>query len=48
MWARENRGLYERKGARYLSDLSDVEWALIAPAKRGGRRGHLERRLIEL
>ena len=40
MWTRENRGLYERKGARYPSDLSDAEWALIAPlippAKRGG------------
>ena len=28
MWTRENRGLYERKGARYPSD---AEWALIAP-----------------
>jgi transposase len=41
VWTRENRGLYERKGARYPSDLSDAEWALIAPlnppAKRGGR-----------
>ena len=48
MWARETRGLYERKGVRYPSDLSDAEWVPIAPAKRGGRRGHLERRLIEL
>ena len=48
MWARENRGLCERKGVRYPSDLSDAEWMLIAPAKRGRRRGHLERRLIEL
>ena len=31
MWTRENRGLYERKGLRYPSDLSDAEWALIAP-----------------
>ncbi len=30
MWTRENRGLYERKGARYPSDLSDAEWGLIA------------------
>ncbi len=41
MWTRENRGLYERKGLRYPSDLADEEWALIAPlippAKRGGR-----------
>ncbi len=31
MWTRENRGLYERKGVRYPSDLRDREWALIAP-----------------
>ena len=41
MWTHENRGLYERKSARYPSDLTDKEWALIAPlippAKRGGR-----------
>ena len=46
MWTRENRGLYERKGARYPSDLSDAEWALIAPlippAKRGGRRREVD------
>ncbi len=30
MWARETRGLYERKGARYLSDLSDAEWTCFA------------------
>ena len=40
MWTRENRGLYERKGARDSSDLSDAEWALIAPlvppVKHGG------------
>ncbi len=39
MGTRENRGLYERKSARYPSDLRDA-WALIAPlippAKRGG------------
>ena len=42
MWTRENRGLYERKGLRYPSDLTDQELALIEPlippAKRGGRR----------
>ncbi len=31
MWTRENRGLYDRKGLRYPSDLSDPEWALIEP-----------------
>ncbi len=48
MWTRENRGLYERKGARYPSDLRDAEWALIAPlippAKRGGRRREVDER----
>ena len=41
MWTHENRSLYERKGVRYPSDLTDREWALIGPlippAKRGGR-----------
>jgi len=41
MWTSENRRAYERDGLRYPSDLSDEEWALIAPlippAKRGGR-----------
>ncbi len=46
MWTREDRGLYERKGVRYPSDLRDAEWALIAPlippAKRGGRRREVD------
>ncbi len=41
MWTHENRGLYERSGGRYPSDLTDDEWALIVPlippAKHGGR-----------
>jgi transposase len=41
MWTTENRRTYERVGLRYPSDLTDAEWALIAPliplAKRGGR-----------
>jgi len=50
VWTRENRNLYERKGARYPSDLSDAEWALIAPlippAKRGGRRREVDVREV--
>ena len=50
MWTRENRGLYERKGVRYPSDLRDAEWALIAPlippAKRGGRRREVDVREV--
>jgi len=42
MWTVENRALYDRKGGRYPSDLTDAEWdliePLIPPAKSGGRR----------
>ena len=41
MWTRENRERYDRSHLRYESDLSDAEWAevapLIPPAKPGGR-----------
>jgi len=46
MWTRENRALYERKGPRYPSDLGDAEWALIPPAKRGGRRREVDVREV--
>jgi transposase len=40
MWTIENRGRYDRSKLRYPSDLTDAEWALVAPliprAKRGG------------
>lgn len=39
MWTAENRGLYERKGRRYPSDLSDEEWALVEPEMPPQRRG---------
>jgi transposase len=42
MWTTENRSRYARTGLRYPSDLTDAEWAIVAPlippAKRGGRR----------
>ena len=42
MWTVEQRQVHECHGLRYPSDLTDAEWALIAPlirpAKRGGRR----------
>jgi transposase len=31
MWTADNRRLYERKGGRYPSDLTDEEWAIIEP-----------------
>ena len=40
MWTNENRRRYDRGKLRYPSDLTDEEWAIIAPiippAKRGG------------
>ena len=42
MWTSENRGRYDRGKLRYPSDLTDAEWALVAPlipaAKRGGNK----------
>jgi len=42
MWTNENRARYDRSKLRYPSDLTDAEWALIAPlippAKRGGNK----------
>jgi len=40
MWTNENRCRYDRSRLRYPSDLTDAEWAFLAPvippAKRGG------------
>lgn len=42
MWTTENRSRYDRSRLRYPSDLTDDEWAFIAPlippAKRGGAK----------
>lgn len=42
MWTIKNRATYNRDHLRYPSDVTDEEWAhiapLIPPAKRGGRR----------
>jgi len=42
MWTKNNRGLYDRRHLRYPSDLTDAEWAEVAPqippAKRGGNK----------
>ena len=50
MWTEETRGRYDRRGLRYPSDLTDAEWALIAPmippAKRGGRKREVDVREI--
>lgn len=42
MWTKENRAKYNRDKLRYPSDVTDEEWAhiapLIPPARRGGRK----------
>ena len=50
MWTVENRGHYDRSKLRYPSDLSEEEWAVIAPlippAKHGGRKREVDEREI--
>jgi transposase len=50
MWTNENRGRYDRSKLRYPSDLTDEEWAhvapLISPAKRGGNKRTVDVREI--
>ncbi len=50
MWTPEHRRAAERRGLRYPSDLTDAEWALVAPlippAKRGGRKRSVDVREI--
>lgn len=46
MWTTENRGRYERSKQRYPSDMTDEEWALIPPAKRGGNNRTVSERYV--
>ena len=50
MWKPEHRVAADRRGLRYASDLSDAEWAIIAPmippAKRGGWRREVDVREV--
>lgn len=50
MWTVETRPRYERKGLRYPSDLTEDEWALVAPlippAKHGGRHREIDVREV--
>jgi transposase len=50
MWTTENRPRYNRDKLRYPSDLTDKEWAqvapLIPPARRGGNRRHVDVREV--
>jgi len=50
MWTNQNRGRYDRSRLRYPSDLTDEEWALVAPlippAKRGGNKRRINTREV--
>ena len=50
MWTPENRPKYDRSKLRYPSDLTDEEWAIIAPlippAKRGGNKRTIDGRAV--
>ena len=50
MWKAEHRVAADRRGLRYPSDLTDAEWALVAPmippAKRGGRPREVDLREV--
>ena len=50
MWTAATRRDYERKTARYPSDLTNCEWALVAPlippAKPGGRKREVDLREV--
>ena len=46
MWTQENRARYDRNGLRYPSDLTDAEWAVIAPLIPPGKRGGDKRTVV--
>lgn len=46
MWTTADRDRYRRDGLRYPSDLTDAEWALIAPLIRPGKRGGRSRSVV--
>src|SRR6266566_3224567 len=50
MWTTENRKRYDRSRLRYPSDLTDDEWALVAPlippAKPGGNKRTVDLREV--
>ena len=50
MWTKENRERYDRSHLRYESDLSNAEWAevapLIPPAKPGGNKRTVDIRQV--
>jgi transposase len=47
MWTNQNRAKYDRSALRYPSDLTDAEWALVAPCIAPGKRGG-DKRTVDL
>lgn len=49
-WTAQHRLAADRRGLRYQSDITDAEWALVAPlirpAKRGGRPRKVDAREV--
>ncbi|MFM7779081.1 MAG: IS5/IS1182 family transposase, partial [Alphaproteobacteria bacterium] len=39
MWTKEYPARYDRRGLRYPSDLTDEEWAVLAPLTPRAKRG---------
>lgn len=35
MWTETTQGIYERKGARYATDLTDEQWTILEPLLAG-------------
>jgi transposase len=50
MWTTKNRGQYSRERLRYPTDLTEAEWAevapLIPPARPGGNKRHVDIREV--
>jgi transposase len=46
MWTNENRGRYDRSRLRYPSDLTDEEWAHVAPLIPQGKQGGSKRKVV--
>jgi putative transposase len=50
MWTNKNRAKYNRDHLRYPSDVTDEEWAFVAPlipkARRGGRKREVDIREV--
>ncbi len=50
MWTKKSRARYDRSALRYPSDLTNAEWAILAPlnapAKHGGRPREVDIRAV--